>query len=460
MVVGGPNNKKMMCVSPRLETMLENVYMVGDILSPAYLVTESFDEDPATYRVMERNGNVKMGLYDGVRVAQVIAEKLKGNPKPIVQVEEMSAGAPPAAGEEIRKLSREVQAEDQPDRSRAIDRVAPGSMGALSRMTTDNVATDEYPVKPNGVTTIGRVGCDINLPDDTMLSEHHASISHGPQGCFLRDDGSETGVFLKVPEARWIDLELPALVRAGRQFLRFGGDVGAFTLVHYDLEGKERGRHAIRENIVLGRESTDMVLDPEDKTMSRSHVGVGVKDGNVRIRDLGSTNGTFLKVESGARLQTGDEFRAGHERFVLKLAPGEIAEVAQTSGSAPGVKPVVPEVVRPSDEPKAKAAAVVAPAPGVASVSIPSLGKTVPVQRHQSICEALEAHGIEIDTDCRRGACGRDPVRILEGQENLNPCGEREAETLEFGRLEAGPCRLACMVKPKGPVVIEIIKTT
>mgnify|MGYP003693688801 CR=1 FL=1 len=58
-----------------------------------------------------------------------------------------------------------------------------------------------------------------------------------------------------------------------------------------------------------------MVLDPEDKTMSREPCRRQVKDGTVRIRDLGSTNGTFLRVERGARLQTGDEFRAGHERF-------------------------------------------------------------------------------------------------------------------------------------------------
>jgi thioredoxin reductase/ferredoxin/pSer/pThr/pTyr-binding forkhead associated (FHA) protein len=456
MVIGGPQNKKMMCVTPRLETVLENVYMVGDILSPAYLETEEFDEDPATFRVVERNGNVKMGLFNGVLVAEVIAEKLKGNPKPVVRVKEVASGDPSPASDGIGKLTREVQAEDQPQQSRASDRVSQGGLGRLVRMTTDQVATDEYPVKANGVTTIGRNGCDIDLPNDTMLSERHASISHGPQGCFLRDDGSETGVFLKVPEARWIDLDLPAIVRAGRQFLRFSENAGAFTLVHYDLKGRERGRHPIQHNVVLGRESPDLVLDPQDMTMSRSHLGVGVKDETVRIRDLGSMNGTFLKVESGARIQSGDEFRMGHERFVLKQAPGEPSELGTASQpAAPSELPVAK-----GDKQSAPQRAPSMPPSGAPSVTVRALGKTVPVQRHQSICEALEAHGIEIDTDCRRGACGRDPIRILEGAQHLNTCGDREAETLEFGRLEAGPCRLACMAKPKGPVVIEILKTT
>ena len=179
-------------------------------------MTRSFDEDPATYRVMERNGNVKMGPL----------RRVQGRAGHRREAQRQSQADRPGGrdergrsrrrrGEEIRKLSREVQAEDQPDRSRAIDRVAPGSMGALSRMTTDNVATDEYPVKPNGVTTIGRVGCDINLPDDTMLSSTMPRSRTDHRVCFLRDDGSETGVFLR-SQARWIDLELPALVRAGR----------------------------------------------------------------------------------------------------------------------------------------------------------------------------------------------------------------------------------------------------
>ncbi len=46
MVVGGPKEKKMMAVSPLLETQQPNLYLIGDLLCPAYLETEDFDSDP------------------------------------------------------------------------------------------------------------------------------------------------------------------------------------------------------------------------------------------------------------------------------------------------------------------------------------------------------------------------------------------------------------------------------
>ena len=41
-----------------------------------------------------------------------------------------------------------------------------------------------------GVTTIGRQGATVAFPQDSMLSDQHAAISHGPAGLELRDLGS------------------------------------------------------------------------------------------------------------------------------------------------------------------------------------------------------------------------------------------------------------------------------
>ncbi|WP_207482819.1 2Fe-2S iron-sulfur cluster-binding protein, partial [Arenibaculum pallidiluteum] len=47
-------------------------------------------------------------------------------------------------------------------------------------------------------------------------------------------------------------------------------------------------------------------------------------------------------------------------------------------------------------------------------VCIPRLGREVEVPRNQSMLEALEAAGVEMIYDCRRGECGLCAVRILE----------------------------------------------
>jgi hypothetical protein len=40
----------------------------------------------------------------------------------------------------------------------------------------------------------------------------------------------------------------------------------------------------------------------------------------------------------------------------------------------------------------------------------------------------------------------------------MNPVGDEEQGTLEdINKLEPGKYRLACMAKPKGPVVVEIL---
>ncbi|MBM2842070.1 MAG: hypothetical protein HW412_2598 [Bacteroidetes bacterium] len=77
MVTGGPANKKRMTVTPLLETQQPNVYLIGDILSQAYLETDDFKADPTTFREIKHRGNIKAALCDGVLVTEVIAHSWK-----------------------------------------------------------------------------------------------------------------------------------------------------------------------------------------------------------------------------------------------------------------------------------------------------------------------------------------------------------------------------------------------
>ncbi len=78
----------------------------------------------------------------------------------------------------------------------------------------------------------------------------------------------------------------------------------------------------------------------------------------------------------------------------------------------------------------------------------------------QTICELAEEQGLKLTAECHSGVCGSDPVRILSGRENvLGEPGDQERETLEeLCELEPGECRLACMLRVKGPMEIDILR--
>lgn len=78
MVTGGPKKRQWMMVNRYLESEQPNVYLVGDILSQAYFETDDFGADPALFREVKHRGNIKSALRDGVKVAQVIHQRLAG----------------------------------------------------------------------------------------------------------------------------------------------------------------------------------------------------------------------------------------------------------------------------------------------------------------------------------------------------------------------------------------------
>ena len=87
------------------------------------------------------------------------------------------------------------------------------------------------------------------------------------------------------------------------------------------LHGKDSGRIFLVEKprIILGRGDADVVLN--DTEVSRQHAAIEVHAGRVVLRDLGSTNGTFVndvKV-SQTEIDNRAEFRVGGTRLMLIL---------------------------------------------------------------------------------------------------------------------------------------------
>jgi len=110
---------------------------------------------------------------------------------------------------------------------------------------------------------------------------------------------------------------------------RAGATVDAATIV--GLSGSQRGRSykVVEAGITIGRSaSCDVVLD--DHRVSSRHAWVGIIDGKAVLRDLESTNGTFLNTATQTPIRqvelcTGDTiFFGGHQgdqfRFVVSGA--------------------------------------------------------------------------------------------------------------------------------------------
>ena len=465
MKTGGPKNRKRVVVNRYLESEQAGIFLVGDLLSQAYFETDDFQADAAGFREVRHRGNIKSALRDGVLVAQVIKQRLKGDgPVDVVVADAEDLAAPAASEGQASRVSKVGAASvvKQPGPTDTAKLVSGKnkveSDAFLIRVLPGGGLEHEYAIKAEGATTIGRRGCDISFSDDTLLSNHHATIQAKPKGYFLRDEESWTGVFFRLPEAVGTIVKAGSLLRMGRQFLLFSELNGKFFFTVYDHHGKERGRYNLLEKAqVAGREAA-ITLDSGDTSLSRRHLAMAVRKGRVVVKDLKSANGTFLRLVEESRLKHGDRILLGGKLFLFCTERDAILDTgrqpvisAKTSQPLPVVKPLPKTAVKQAGIP------VAAEGP---SITFAGTGLTLPVKPGQTICDVAEENNIWIKAECHAGICGSDPVRIVSGWENMeSPPGDQEEETLEdLCELDPKQCRLACKARVKGPITVEILE--
>ncbi len=481
MVVGGPKAKKRMQLTPLMETQLPNVYMLGDLLSQAYLETNDFDSPPEDFAEVKHRGNIKIALRDAVKVVNIIKQKLAGETDISTAVSDAATSIDPEKTIEaatIRNLTVAPEVDSPPSQSIPEERVVEESAGYLVRVLPGDVLEDEYPLNANGITTIGRSGCAINFPNDTMLSDTHASISHNQDGYFIRDDGGATGVYLRAIAGQNMVIQPGQMVRVGRQFLVFQVEKGVHSVLQLDANGKKVNQFEIGEKtVVAGREAPDITLDSDDRTLSRRHVALAARDGQMFLKDLKSVNGSYLIVRDAHKIEDDQQFKVGSQSFQLMLkdsapstntrattpkeSPAQLANHAGETQPVPVATPVDEPVERPITEtsperPKLDPAPIASA--GANEVVFSRAGKSVPLAPGKTICELAEENGIHIVAECHAGICGSDPVRIIAGKENLNEISDAERDAIEdICDLDPEECRLACMLRAKGPVTVEIL---
>ena len=468
LVSGGPSNKSRPVVSPLLETRQPNVYLAGDILSPAYFETTDFARDPSKFVEVKRRGNIKSAMRDGVLVTDVIAQKLAGReqievklefepleavPAPVVVAEPPKSAAAPAASIMASAIMPKSVAAaigaiaSAPASSPSV--AAPVASCSLVNILPSGVEANEYPLKPDGQTTVGRKA-DVSFPQDSALNDVHAAIVVRAGKYIIEDQGSEAGVLFQSDVERTIDLDRGGVIRAGRQWLVVGDRKLANTVTHYDEAGKRLAQFELKPGTtVIGRQSPDITIAPDDGALSRRHFSLTFKDGIVVLKDLGSANGTQVRVSRPMRLRDGDRIMLGQQ--VLEFRDdGKIIQ-PPTNVSLTSVSKIPLSVTQ--------ALAGKAPEAAGPGVTFEGANKLAPCAAGQTICEAAEKAGIKLDADCHQGVCGMDPVKIISGSEHLNPMGGTERSTLEdLCSLDPATHRLACMARVLGAVKVKIIK--
>src|SRR5438034_6959969 len=80
-------------------------------------------------------------------------------------------------------------------------------------------------------------------------------------------------------------------------------------------------------------------------------------------------------------------------------------------------------------------------------------GPTVLARLGDSLLRVAWANKVPLESGCRMGLCGSDPVRILSGHDNLSPPTAGERATLKRLGLPT-ECRMACTARVRGPVTI------
>lgn len=92
---------------------------------------------------------------------------------------------------------------------------------------------------------------------------------------------------------------------------------------------------------------------------------------------------------------------------------------------------------------------------GKPEVTIKPEGKRILATPGCTLLELAERNGLQIETGCRMGVCGADPVAILDGMNNLSKISSDEQSTLDRLGL-AENTRMACCARVKGPVSVAL----
>jgi pSer/pThr/pTyr-binding forkhead associated (FHA) protein len=186
---------------------------------------------------------------------------------------------------------------------------------------------------------VGRSEGAILFADDALISPRHANFLYRDGKLVVRDEGSHNGVFTRIRAP--VNLESGGAFLVGEQLLQveaaapdFGPQPDSEGTYYYAspkraskmrliqrLRGGDIGIifRARGDTITIGRENNDVNF-PDDPFISGHHSQVSIgADGRFTLSDLGSKNGTFVRITEEAPLQTGDYVFLGQQLLRVEM---------------------------------------------------------------------------------------------------------------------------------------------
>lgn len=187
---------------------------------------------------------------------------------------------------------------------------------------------------------VGRIDGDLLFAADLFLAPRHAWLEKRGPAVVVHPIDTINGVYLKTTE--------PLILADGDQFL-CGRELFRFETIEPAerdvMPGVQHGVHLLgspprvpwgrlrqliisgatrdviylnRPEIVLGREEGDFRF-ADDEFMSRRHLSLTLQGGRPQLLDLGSSNGTYVRLRGERALRPGELMRMGDQ--LLRFEP-------------------------------------------------------------------------------------------------------------------------------------------
>jgi pSer/pThr/pTyr-binding forkhead associated (FHA) protein len=187
---------------------------------------------------------------------------------------------------------------------------------------------------------VGRTEGVILFADDPLISPRHANFVYRDGKLLVRDEGSHNGVFTRIKSP--VPMESGGAFLVGEQLLQveaaapdFGPQPDSEGTYYYAspkraskmrliqrLRGGDIGIifRARGDTITIGRENNDVNF-PDDPFISGHHSQVSIgPDGRFLVSDLGSKNGTFVRISEEAPLTNGDYVFIGQQLLRVEMS--------------------------------------------------------------------------------------------------------------------------------------------
>lgn len=168
---------------------------------------------------------------------------------------------------------------------------------------------------------------------DHYLGPEHAKFTYDGGTLTVHDNSSLNGIYLRIDRDAPVELKEGSIFRIGQEIIRFEG----FDAPRPDADGVHgmgsprvgligriclvTGRESTgncyavpADGLHLGRERGD-ILFPDDGYVSGLHARIHGEGGKFYLTDVGSSNGTFIRVEDSAPVENGSMMLLGQQLF-------------------------------------------------------------------------------------------------------------------------------------------------